>query len=252
MSPSDDNPIAEFYRLNPHMVSSPFGGIDSINTELFFKVFQALEIDLKQRHILDIGCGRGFVGDVVRAEGGRYTGIDLVKTRADALAAMGNAEHLPFADASFEGVFCIDAFEHIPRPVQAAREIRRVLKPGGFFFLSAPNYENVAGMVKQAYEAIGLYKKNTWAPFGRWQAQELETRLTGSFLKKLFRKVGFSRMKMIGHENEVGLGLFPWVDHPKMPEAVQFRLQRAFALAGPPIAQIWPGASLHGFWKWEL
>lgn len=250
MSPSESNSIAEFYRLNPHMVSSPFGGINGVNRRLFTKVFKSLEIDLSENHVLDIGCGRGYVGDYVRDRKGSYTGIDLVNSRAEALAALGDAQALPFADDSFDGAFCIDAFEHIPDPKQAASEIRRVVKPGGFFFLSAPNYENIAGMVKRTYEGLGLYEKNTWAPFGRWQAQELETHITGTFLKKLFRNAGFKRVKLMGHDSEVGLGLFPWIDHPKTPEAIQFRLQKVFALAGPPIAQVWPGASLHGFWKW--
>ncbi|MCL4695042.1 MAG: methyltransferase domain-containing protein [Candidatus Hydrogenedentes bacterium] len=243
--------IQEFYENNPLMVSSPFGGVDGINEALLESVFRNLAIDVADKHILDVGCGRGFTGEYIRARGGRYTGIDLVASGSDFPLALGDATHLPFPGASFDGVLCIDAFEHFPDGAAAAREFRRVLREDGFMFLSAPNYGNVAGLVKWACETLGGYDKNTWAPFRRWQPQELEQPLTGSRVRRLYGNAGFTRIRRIGHGPEVGLGLFPWIDHPRMPEAIQFRLQRLAAWAGPGIAQTFPWTSLHGFWKME-
>jgi len=148
-------------------------------------------------------------------------------------------------------LLCIDASEHFPDARGAAREFYRVLRPGGVYFLSAPNYGNVAGLVKQASERFGGYEKDTWAPFGRWQPQELEQPLTPGFIRQLYDDAGFMGIQAIGHAPEVGLGLFPWVDHPKMPEAVQFRLQRFFAKVGPRIVKRVPAASLHLFWRMD-
>jgi SAM-dependent methyltransferase len=44
---------------------------------------------------------------------------------------VADAHALPFADNSFELVVAMNAFEHYHAPEKAAREIRRVLKPGG-------------------------------------------------------------------------------------------------------------------------
>ncbi len=230
------------------MVSSPFGGIDSIDRELFASVFAELEIDLTGLRVLDIGCGRGLVGELVREAGGRYLGADLVPSGEGFPLTRADAARLPFADESFDAVFCIDAFEHIPQPLDAAREFRRVLRSEGFMFLSAPNYRNVAGLVKRAYEGLGLYERDTWAPFGRWAAQELEHPLTFRRVRRIYRAAGFTRQRVIGLGREVGLGLFPWIDHPRMPDVIRFRLQRLFRVIGPPIAQVFPTASLHGFW----
>lgn len=244
-----DEQVRAFYETNPRMVSSPFGGVDGINSELMGEVFDALDIDLAGKRILDVGCGRGYAGEWVRAQGGSYFGADFVVSRRGFPLVRADAPLLPFSDTAFDGLFCVDMFEHLPDPRAAAREFHRVLRPDGFVFLSAPNYSNVAGVVKRLSETFGGYRKNTWAPFGRWQPQELEQPLTGRFVERVFRDGGFNRFRRMGYGGEVGLGLFPWIDHPRMPEAVQFRLQRLFAAVGKPISSLAPGASLHGFWK---
>jgi SAM-dependent methyltransferase/uncharacterized protein YbaR (Trm112 family) len=47
----------------------------------------------------------------------------------------GDVHRLPFADDSFDAVVCLNAFEHYRDPRQAAAEVRRVLRPGGKFFM---------------------------------------------------------------------------------------------------------------------
>ncbi len=247
----DRNPIRAFYEDNPRMISSPFGGVDGLNRELLLEVLQRLNIPLAGKQVLDVGCGRGYAGAVVRELGGQYTGLDFVLSRAGFPLALGDAARLPFRDAVFDAVFCIDASEHFPEPLQAAREVHRVLRPGGVLFLSAPNYGNAAGLVKRASESLGGYAKNSWAPFGRWQPQEFEQPLTARSIRRLYRAAGFGAVRCIAHAPETALGLFPWIDHPRMPDAIRFRMQRFFRAAGPAIVRVWPGASLHLFWRIE-
>lgn len=245
------NRIQSFYADHPLLVSSPFGGVDGINEQLFLDTLDALEIDLNGKSVLDIGCGRGFVRELVAKRGGKYTGVDLVPNGRGFPLVQADAHKLPFETASFDIVFCIDAFEHMPDPVAAANEFWRVIGADGEVFLSAPNYSNVAGLVKKYCETWGGYAKNTWAPFRQWQPQEWETPLTGRRVRAIFRAAAFRACRRIGHPAEVGLGLFPWIDHAKMPERLKYWLQRGFAIIGPVVARIWPGASLHGFWKFD-
>jgi SAM-dependent methyltransferase len=251
---SDGDPMGRlraYYRDNPLMVSSPFGGVDGIRSELLLPVLGRLGIRLGGACILDAGCGRGYLHDVVRAAGGSYTGLDFVVSRTGFPLVQGDASRLPFRDASFDGVCCLDAFEHLPDAAAAAREFRRVVRDGGVVFLSAPNYGNVAGLVKRAEERSGRYAPDTWAPFRRWQPQELEHFLTARRVRRLFGAAGFRLAGCVAHAPEAGLGLFPWIEHPAMPDALRFRMQRLAALVGPAAVKLWPGSSLHLFWRFD-
>ncbi len=45
---------------------------------------------------------------------------------------------IPEPDASFDAVMCIEVLEHIPYPVDALRELARLLRPGGYLIVTAP------------------------------------------------------------------------------------------------------------------
>ncbi len=94
--------------------------------------------------VLDVGTGTGVVAITARRRGAAVTGLDLTpellaQARAGAALAghediawhEGDAEALPFEDASFDVV--LSQFGHMfaPRPEVAAAEMLRVLKPGG-------------------------------------------------------------------------------------------------------------------------
>lgn len=57
-----------------------------------------------------------------------YSGIDIVSDITD----------IPEPDASFDAILCTEVFEHIPDPLRALDEFRRILKPGGTLILTAP------------------------------------------------------------------------------------------------------------------
>jgi SAM-dependent methyltransferase len=83
-----------------------------------------------ERLYLDCGAGLRNVHypNVVNYEIVAYSSTDV----------LGVAEKLPFADASFDGVISIAVLEHVKDPFQAARELQRVLKPGGQLFCAVP------------------------------------------------------------------------------------------------------------------
>ena len=102
-------------------------------------------------HLLDVGCGIGGPARYLADRFGcRITGIDLTEefcevarelTRRcglDELIAyeQGDALDMPFADASFDGAYSMNVSMNIADRDGLYREIRRVLKPGGWLILS--------------------------------------------------------------------------------------------------------------------
>lgn len=106
------------------------------------------------RRLLDIACGSG--GPTLRAArltGCRVHGVDIHKdavrtARSQAEEAglgeeatfeqMDAQEPLPFANAEFDAVICVDAINHLPDRAQTLREWARVLGPGGRVVFTDP------------------------------------------------------------------------------------------------------------------
>jgi len=84
--------------------------------------------------VLDVGCGNAPYRGALPAVA--YVGMDL--SPGPATAVLGCCEQLPFADGSFDAVVCTEVLEHLPRPGECLREIRRVLKDGGTAYITAP------------------------------------------------------------------------------------------------------------------
>ncbi len=64
---------------------------------------------------------------------------DMLRAGTSSTRAVSDAQRLPFADASFDGVFCINLLEHAPEPELVVREAARVLRQGGRFLAVTPN-----------------------------------------------------------------------------------------------------------------
>lgn len=83
----------------------------------------------KSGSLLDVGCGRGYWATRCADLGMNVTGCDLVRACPDNIAFHeANAEHLPFADRSFDVVTCLHVLEHVPRLDVALAELRRVCR----------------------------------------------------------------------------------------------------------------------------
>jgi SAM-dependent methyltransferase len=108
-------------------------------------------IDAKGQSLLDVGCNVGelLIDAARRMPTMHLAGVDVNATAiADARRSLPGADlhqadgpALPFADASFDHVTCIEVIEHIPAEMRRAtmREIWRVLIPGGRFILRCPH-----------------------------------------------------------------------------------------------------------------
>jgi SAM-dependent methyltransferase len=71
----------------------------------------------------------------MRAPGVRYVSTDLALRRP---MVQSDLTKLGFVDETFDVIYCSHVLEHVPEDVQAMRELRRVLRPGGWAILQVP------------------------------------------------------------------------------------------------------------------
>jgi SAM-dependent methyltransferase len=96
------------------------------------QLHQEIEMRLSGRtgiSVLDAGCGSKPYLPFVAGYASRYCGLDAVP--GDYVDDVGGVEEMPYEDESFDLVLCTQVFEHLEDPGAAAREIYRVLRPGG-------------------------------------------------------------------------------------------------------------------------
>ena len=109
--------------------------------------------------VLDIACGSGNLAIPLARGGADVTGVDIApnlleqargRAEAENLKATfdeGDAEHLPYADASFDVVVSMFGAMFAPRPELVVSEAARVLKPGGLLAMANWNPASFTGQM---------------------------------------------------------------------------------------------------------
>jgi SAM-dependent methyltransferase len=116
--------------------------------------------------LLDVACGPGFISGSAKARAMDVVGLDFSSAMvADAtrrhpsiVFREGDAEQLPFADATFDAVVMNFGLLHLERPDVAIADAHRVLRPGGryaYTIWSEPDQAVGFGMVLKAIEQHG-------------------------------------------------------------------------------------------------
>jgi SAM-dependent methyltransferase len=117
--------------------------------------------------ILDAGCGSGRTL-LELASYGEVWGVDLNED-AVALAQgrgafdvrVGRLEELPFEDATFDLVTCLDVLEHTAQDVLALSELQRVTKGGGWLLVTVPAYQQLWSRHDEANHHYRRYERRT-------------------------------------------------------------------------------------------
>ena len=100
--------------------------------------------------ILDAGAGEGKYKkfcehlnytsqDIAEYDGsGDGTGIQTKERNYEKLDIISDIINIPVSDNNFDNIMCIEVIEHVPNPLEAIKEIHRILKKGGSLILTAP------------------------------------------------------------------------------------------------------------------
>ena len=92
----------------------------------------------KEKTALDIGCRDGYWSERLKEKGYRVSALDIKPSYAGAMTHDAE-DGLPYADHSFDLVWCTEVVEHLQKPESLFSEIDRVLRSGGIAILTTPN-----------------------------------------------------------------------------------------------------------------
>lgn len=155
----------------------------------------ARQMRTQPKEVLVVGCGSGVeAAALARQLDSVVIGVDL-DDRFDARAARcvqlqrGDACNLEFESDRFDLVYSYHALEHIPNYRQALREMRRVLKPTGWYCIGTPNRSRLIGYLGSS--DVPLRTKL------RWNCDDWRARIAGRFRNDLGAHAGFTECELL-------------------------------------------------------
>ena len=148
----------------------------------------------KPEKILVVGCGSGLEAAILAQKlEAHVVGIDIVgnfDSEAAKFASLevGNAMSLRFVDSSFDFVYSYHALEHIDNPLLSLKEMKRVLKDGGGYWIGTMNRHRLIGYIGS--------KNVTFGEKVQWNIADWTARLSGKFRNELGAHAGFSSLEL--------------------------------------------------------
>jgi ubiquinone/menaquinone biosynthesis C-methylase UbiE len=120
--------------------------------------------------ILDVGCGTGMLLERIQRKAKLVVGVDVsvkmlraAKKRAPAaFLALADADHLPFADASFDVALSVTLLQNMPDPGETIREVARVLRPNGLAIVTTLKRKHTQGQLVGWASDAGMEPLKTW------------------------------------------------------------------------------------------
>ena len=155
------------------------------------------QIDWQGRDVLDLGCAGGFIAEALAARGAHVTGIDPAEAAINAARAharaqglrigydVGVGEALPYDDACFDAVVCVDVLEHVADLHKVMAEVARVLRPGGLFLFDTINRNPLARLatITLAEDLLCLLPRGMHDPASFIKPAELRAAMQGAGLE---------------------------------------------------------------------
>jgi len=156
-----------------------------------------LSKDIKNKKVLDIGCGYGwFEIYLVKRGVKKAVGLDNQKETVEIAKRysnnknvkfiVGDASKLPFRDSSFDTIVCWETLEHIKKESELSffQQVKRVLRKGGYFYLTTP-YDNFISKITDPAWVLFDHRHYSFA-----KLKDLGNK-SGFSLEDIFRSGGY-------------------------------------------------------------
>jgi SAM-dependent methyltransferase len=157
--------VADLDRDMSHVIPTGMG----VDSEYLFARMTDLTLGLADAgaggRVLDVASGPGADAFTLAARGALAVGVEpssrmlglaqlVAEERGEPAPAFVQAwsDRLPFADGSFDAVYCKGSIDHFDRPERAIGEMARVTKPDGRVVLAIANFESAACRLARALD----------------------------------------------------------------------------------------------------
>lgn len=138
--------LAQFYATNDAYHAMTAGGDKRTHPQVQY----LLERVVAGNVYAEVGCGGGLVSGLVAERGATVHGFDISPIAIANAArkclgsnvsfSVASADAIPLADNSLDGAWSFEMLEHVWDPVAVLKEMVRIVKPGGFLFVTCPNH----------------------------------------------------------------------------------------------------------------
>ncbi len=170
--------------------------MENYSKDMFYKITEFNDEQIKDKFVLDIGCGSGRFADIVTSMGGVSIALDYSNAidvarenvnKENVLFVQADALKLPFKNSVIDFAYSIGVLHHTPNPQKGVQEAFRVIKKGGEFALSVYSKESL-----YTFSSVAMWRKifkTLWPVFGHYPPL-IYSRLFGSinhFLGKVNR-----------------------------------------------------------------
>jgi 2-polyprenyl-6-hydroxyphenyl methylase / 3-demethylubiquinone-9 3-methyltransferase len=165
-------------------------------------------VQLKDKKVLDIGCGGGILADSMARRGANVLGIDLASKAlkvAQLHAIEAQTENIAYREisaevlaeeqpANFDVVTCMEMLEHVPDPASVVKACSTLVKPGGWVFFSTINRNPKAWL----FAVVGAEYVLNMLPRGTHDYAKF---IRPSELSRDVREAGLEQQEMRGLEH---------------------------------------------------
>jgi 2-polyprenyl-3-methyl-5-hydroxy-6-metoxy-1,4-benzoquinol methylase len=202
----DIDSIRNLYRNYGHNGQSQyFAGIDANvvrNLDTYLeRCKEFLACPGSSLSLLDIGCGNGALLERAKRLGFLCVGIEIcselarrVRTQLDCQVYEEFLRDLAISDSRFDVVTMYDLLEHLDDPISDVKEVFRILKPGGVFFILTPNDEAFLRRISKMVYRLSFHSFDE--PMRRLYYPDHLSYFTAESLSQLLCRAGFELVSL--------------------------------------------------------
>jgi 2-polyprenyl-3-methyl-5-hydroxy-6-metoxy-1,4-benzoquinol methylase len=149
--------LVEYYSNNYERTSY----LSPITISRYNEILDRFEGFKKTGNLLDVGAGYGFFLEIARQRGWNVYGTELTDEAVNHCQEKGltmfkgELQNIDFGDLEFDIIISIEVIEHINNPVEYIKKANEILRKGGKFYLTTPNFNSyLRHRLKENYNVI--------------------------------------------------------------------------------------------------